>query len=389
MQNFEYCTPTKIYFGKNVIQKLPEVLGKYGRRVLMTYGGGSIKKTGLYDKVKELLPDFEIFELSGIEPNPKYSTSVLTGVRMCRENRIDVLLAVGGGSVLDCTKAIAACALYEGDSWDLITRKVPTTAALPVVDIMTMAATGSEYDETCVISRSETNDKLGYASRHLYPRASFIDPEYTYSLPRIQMVAGVADAMNHIFEQYFNSDPNELADGMMESSLRSLVKNVKIAVKDPENYEARAEIFLNCTLACNGILSLGEAPSGWPMHGLEHALSAYYDITHGVGLAILTPRWMRHILSEKTEGRIARYGVNVLGVDPSLPVRDAAEKAIDMTYELYESIGLPMHLKEVGIDGSRLEEMAHRIAESGRTMKPFVYVRLEEKDILEIFRASL
>ena len=388
MQNFEYCTPTKLIFGRDVVEKLPEALAQYGRRVLLTYGGGSIKKIGLYDRVKELLPDFEITELSGIEPNPKY-TSVLEGIRLCKENDIEVILSVGGGSVLDCSKAIAGCVCSEGDPWEIITSKVPTTGALPIVDIITMAATGSEYDSGGVISRTDTNDKVGYMSDHLFPKVSFIDPVYTYSVPRIQLLAGVADAMNHLMEQYFNADPNDLADGMMEASLRSLIKNVKIAVENPDDYDARAEIFLNCTLACNGILSIGEGYSGWPMHGMEHALSAYYDITHGIGLAIITPRWMKHILSADTEGRIAQFGINVLGVDADLPVREAAEKAIDELYALFEGLGIPMHLKEVGIDESRLSEMAHHVAENEGLDQPYVYAPLTEEDILKIFEESL
>ena len=176
MKNFEYHTPTKLIFGQGVVEKLPDILGSVGKKILLTYGGGSIKKNGLYDKVKGLLIDFEIFELPGIEPNPKYNPSVLDGVRLCKENNIEVILAVGGGSVLDCSKAIAAGALYDGEPWDLITHKVPTNDALPIVDIITMAATGSEYDGGGVISRTETNDKVGYMDSHLYPLCSFIDP---------------------------------------------------------------------------------------------------------------------------------------------------------------------------------------------------------------------
>lgn len=389
MKNFEYHTPTRLIFGKGVVDKLPEVLGALGRKVLLTYGGGSIRKNGLYARVTELLKDFEITELPGIEPNPKYSTSVLDGVRLCKEKGIEVILAVGGGSVLDCSKAIAAGALYDGEPWDLITYKVPTKAALPIVDIMTMAATGSEYDSGGVISRTETNDKVGYMDPHLYPVASFIDPTYTFTVPNRQTAAGVADAINHILEQYFNSEPNDLADGMMEASLKSLMKNVKIVLAAPGNYDARAEIFLNCTLACNGILSLGEGSSGWPMHAIEHALSAYYDITHGVGLAIITPRWMSHILNEQTLGRFVRYGVNVMGISPDLPRHTIAKQAISETYRFFESIGLPMHLQDVGIDESRLQEMAHHVAVNEGLDQKWVYAPLTEADILAILRNSL
>lgn len=389
MQNFEYNTPTRLIFGRGVISKLPGTVGALGKRVLLTYGGGSIRQSGLYARVIELMKDFEITELPGIEPNPKYSTSVLDGVRLCKENKTEVILAVGGGSVLDCSKAIAAGALYDGEPWDLITGKVPTKAALPIVDIMTMAATGSEYDSGGVISRTETNDKVGYIDPHLFPVASFVDPTYTFTLPVRQTAAGVADAMNHIFEQYFNSDPNDLADGMMEAALKSLMKNVKIVLGAPGNYEARAEIFLTCSLACNGILSLGEKGSGWPMHAIEHALSAYYDITHGIGLAIITPRWMTHILNEQTLGRFVRYGINVMGIDPGLPRHTIAKQAIADTYSFFESLGIPMHLKDVGIDESRLSEMAHHIAENEGLDNKWVYVPLTEADILTILRNSL
>ncbi len=389
MRNFEYNTPTKLIFGEGVIAKLPEVLGGIGKRVLLTCGGGSIKKNGLYARVMELLKGFEVTELSGIEPNPKYSTSVLDGVRLCKEKDIQVILAVGGGSVLDCSKAIAAGALYDGEPWDLIIGKVPTKAALPIVDIITMAATGSEYDPGCVISRTETNDKVGYIDPHLYPVVSFVDPTYTFTLPNRQTAAGVADAMNHIFEQYFNSDPNDFADGMMEAGLKSLMKNVKIVLEAPGNYDARAEIFLVCSLACNGILALGENGSGWPMHGIEHALSAYYDITHGIGLAIVTPRWMTHILNEQTLGRFVRYGINVMGIDPSLPRHTIAKQAIADTYSFFASIGIPMHLQEVGIDESRLQEIAHHIAVNEGLDGRHVYVPLTEADILTILRNSL
>jgi alcohol dehydrogenase YqhD (iron-dependent ADH family) len=310
-------------------------------------------------------------------------------VRLCKEKNIQAVLAVGGGSVLDCSKAIAAGALYDGEPWDLIIGKVPTEAALPIVDIITMAATGSEYDPGCVISRTETNDKVGYMDQHLYPVASFVDPTYTFTLPNRQTAAGVADAMNHIFEQYFNADPNDFADGMMEAGLRSLMKNVKIVLEAPGNYDARAEIFLVSSLACNGILSLGEKGSGWPMHGIEHALSAYYDITHGIGLAIITPRWMAHILNEQTLGRFVRYGVNVMDIDPKLPRHTIAKQAIADTYAFFESIGIPMHLKDVGIDESRIIEMAKHIAENEGLDGRHVYAPLTEADILTILRNSL
>jgi alcohol dehydrogenase YqhD (iron-dependent ADH family) len=387
MHNFDYHTPTRLIFGKDVIKELPEVMNQFGKKILLTYGGGSIKKIGLYDKVKELLKDFDIYELSGIQPNPKYDPSVLDGVKMCKENDVDVILAVGGGSVLDCSKAIAAGAKYDGDPWDLISYQVKAKDALPIVDIITLAATGSEYDAGGVISRTETNDKIGYVDPLLFPAVSFLDPTYTFTVSKKQTAAGCADAMNHIMEQYFCEDSTLLNDGFMEAGLKSLMINAKKCLDNPEDYNARAEMMLTCTYGCNGIYSLGNSQSGWPLHGMEHALSAYYDITHGEGLAIITPRWMKHVLSEKTVDRFVKYGVNVFNIDPSLDKMDIANKAIEETYKFFESINIPMHLREVGIDESRIDEMAHHVAINEGLDE--AWVPLQEKDISDIFRASL
>ena len=387
MQNFDYQTPTRLIFGKGAIAKLPRVMAGFGPKVLLTYGGGSIKKIGLYQKVLELLPDKEIIELPGIQPNPKYDPSVLEGVRLCKEHGVDVILSVGGGSVLDCSKAIAAGACYDGDPWDLISYRVKAQAALPIVDILTLAATGSEYDCGGVISRTETNDKIGYIDRLLYPVVSCLDPVYTFTVSRAQTAAGIADAMNHVMEQYFTGDTTLLNDGFCESMFRSLMENGRKCLANPEDYTARAEMMLACTYGCNGILALGNSPSGWPCHGIEHALSAYYDITHGWGLAIITPRWMKKILSERTLPRFVKYGVNVFGIDASLPAPEIAQRAIDATYAFFESIGIPMHLRDLGIDDSRIPEMAQHIALTEGLDE--AWVPLTESDIADIIRESL
>lgn len=387
MQNFDYMTPTRLIFGRDAIAKLPEVMTQFGKKILLTYGGGSIKRIGLYQKVLEMLKGYDIVELPGIQPNPKYDPSVLDGVRLCKEHNVDVILSVGGGSVLDCSKAIAAGAKYDGDPWDLISYKVKAKATLPIVDILTLAATGSEYDCGGVISRTETNDKIGYIDPLLFPVVSILDPVYTFTVSKKQTAAGIADAMNHTIEQYFVEDSTLLNDGFCESMLRSLMTNGRKCLENPEDYTARAEMMLACTYGCNGILALGNSYSGWPCHGIEHALSAYYDITHGEGLAIITPRWMRHILSERTMDRFVKYGINVFGIDPTLPKQEIAGKAIDATYEFFESINIPMHLREVGIDDSRIDEMAHHIAVNEGLDK--AYVPLTEQDIKEILLESL
>lgn len=387
MQNFDYMTPTRLIFGRDAIAKLPEVMTQFGKKILLTYGGGSIKKIGLYQKVLEMLKGYDIVELPGIQPNPKYDPSVLDGVSLCKEHNVDVILSVGGGSVLDCSKAIAAGAKYDGNPWDLISYKVKAKAALPIVDILTLAATGSEYDCGGVISRTETNDKIGYIDPLLFPVVSILDPVYTFTVSKKQTAAGIADAMNHTIEQYFVEDSTLLNDGFCESMLRSLMTNGRKCLENPEDYTARAEMMLACTYGCNGILALGNSYSGWPCHGIEHALSAYYDITHGEGLAIITPRWMRHILSERTMDRFVKYGINVFGIDPTLPKQEIAGKAIDATYEFFKSINIPMHLREVGIDESRIDEMAQHIAVNEGLDK--AYAPLTEQDIKEILLESL
>lgn len=388
MVNFDYQTPTRLIFGRGVVQeKLHDVMKKFGKRVLITWGGGSIKRSGLYDQVREILKDKEIHELPGIEPNPKYDPSVLEGVRICKEKNIDVILSVGGGSVLDCTKAIAGAACSDADPWDVITMKVPTLKAIPIVDIITLAATGSEYDRGGVISRTDTNDKLAYFSDLVFPAVSFIDPTYTFTLPVRQTLAGVSDCINHIMEQYFCGEHIMMNDAFMEGAIKSLMKNVRIVLEDPENYEARAEIFYATTLGCNGIYSLGNSESGWPMHAIEHALSGHYDINHGEGLAIVTPRWMKHILSEKTIERFVSFGTGVFGIDPALPEMEIAEKAIQSIHDFYREIGLPMTLREVGIDGSRIDEMAHHIAVNEGLEN--AWAPLHEEDIAAILRDCL
>ncbi len=348
---------------------------------------GSIKRNALNDQVKAIHKNKELYELPGIEPNPKYNPSVVEGVRICKEKKIDVILSVGGGSVLDCTKAIAGAACSDADPWDIVTGKAETLKAIPIVDIITMAATGSEYDNAAVISRTETNDKLAYFSKHTFPAVSFIDPTYTFTVPVKHTLAGVADCINHIMEQYFCGEHIMMNDAFMEGAIRSLIKNVKLVLQDPENYDARAEIFYATTLGCNDIYSLGNSRSGWPMHAIEHALSGHYDITHGEGLAIITPRWMSHILNHTTGAlhkqvveRCTSFGKGVFGV--STP-----EEAIKAIHDFYKEIGIPMTLREVGIDESRISEMAHHIAENEGLDK--AWVPLMESDIAAIITDSL
>ena len=386
MQDFDLYLPTHIVFGKDKVNELPKLMAPFGKKVLLTYGGGSIKKIGLYDKIKDSLKDAEIFELSGIEPNPKIG-SIRQGVKLCKEHNIDVILAVGGGSVLDASKNIAAGAFYDGDPWDLVKDNSKVGKSLPIVTILTLSATGSEYDASGVISNPETQEKLPIFG-DFAPRASILDPVYTYTVPKNQTAAGACDIMSHTFEQYLVKNGNMLTDGFCESMLRTVIKYAPIAIKDPQNYEARAALMQASSFGCCGLLNIGRDFSPWPVHGIEHEVSAYTDITHGVGLAIITPRWMRYSLNEITAPRFAQYGVNVWGLDKNLPQLELANKAIEKTEEFFKSLGLPSSFSEIGIDDKHFEDMAKHLCDNwgdlGLALTP-----LTRDDIVAILRNCL
>lgn len=382
MNNFNFCVPTDIRFGRDQIECLPEELKKYGKRVLLVYGGGSIKRTGLYEKIQTLLKEFEIYELSGIEPNPKLS-SVRKGVALCKEHKIDVVLAVGGGSCIDASKHIACGAFYEGDPWDLVLDRSKVTGALPIAVVLTICATGSEMNSGAVISNEETNEKLEINTPLLYPALSICDPTYLYTLPAKQTAAGTVDIMSHVFEQYFQpNDGAYLTDRLAEAVLKTCIHYGPIALKEPENYEARSNMMWSSTVGLNHLLTVGKG-GAWSVHPMEHELSAFYDITHGVGLAVLTPAWMRYVLSDKTVARFAMYARNVWDIEETDPYR-AAQLAIDKTEEFFISLGMPSTLQEVGIDHSRFAEMAEEaVRTSGIASRS--YVHLAKEDIVKIF----
>ncbi|WP_409069744.1 iron-containing alcohol dehydrogenase [Clostridium sp. FAM 1755] len=387
MLNFNYSIPTKIFFGKNQISVLGEQIKKYGSKILLTYGGGSIKKNGIYDKVIEILKNnhIEFVELSGIDPNPRV-TSVREGVKLCRENNIDFILAVGGGSTIDCSKVIAASYYYEGDPWDIVIKKVKINKSLPIGSILTLAATGSEMDSGAVISNMDTNEKLGVGHPSMAPKFSILDPEYTFTVPKNQTAAGTADIMSHIFEAYFSKTKDVyIQNRMAEAILKTCIKYGKIAVEEPENYEARANLMWASSLAINGLLSYGKSEP-WSVHPMEHELSAFYDITHGVGLAILTPNWMKYVLSDENVNDFYEYGVNVWNINPDENKYEIAKKAINKTREYFNELGIPATLKEVGINEEKLEKMAKAATRNGNLggFKP-----LNTEDVLNIYKLSL
>lgn len=384
MNNFNYHVPTDIRFGKDQIACLPEELKKYGHRVLLVYGGGSIKRTGLYDKVCQLLHEFEIYELPGIEPNPKLK-SVRTGAKLCKEHNVDVILAVGGGSCIDAAKHIACGAYYDGDPWDLMLDRSKITSALPIAVVLTICATGSEMNSGAVISNEETNEKLEINSPVLYPTLSICDPTYLYTLPKKQTAAGTVDIMSHVLEQYFQPNMEAyITDRLSEGVLKTCIKYGPIALEEPDDYEARSNLMWASTIALNHLLTVGKG-GAWSVHPMEHELSAFYDITHGVGLAILTPAWMKYVLCDKTVDRFAMLARNVWGVEAE-DAYEAARLGIEKTEEFFKNLGMPQRLSEVGIGTEKLRFMAEETVRTSR-ISSHSYYPLQADDILKIFES--
>jgi len=389
MYNFTFQNTTKIYFGEDQLEHLGDEVKQFGARVLLTYGGGTVKKIGLYDKVLSELQKagLTVFELSGIEPNPRHTT-VNRGAAICKKEKIDVLLAVGGGSTIDCTKVIAAASFYEGDSWDLVTHKVPVTKALPVLSVLTISATGSEMDSGGVISNTETNEKYGLLHPLLQPKVSFLDPVNTYSVNSFQTACGAADIMSHIFDVFYfaKTEKMDMIDRVMEAVIQTVVKYAPVAIAKPDNYEARANLMWASSWALNGFLQTGGFQAA-SCHAMEHELSAYYDITHGLGLAILTPRWMEYILDDSTAPHFRKFGVNVFGVDSSLSEMEGAKRAIACLSDFfYKTLGLQSTLTEIGIDAKHFKAMAENAC-GGAVLHGFK--SLTPEDVENIYKMCL
>lgn len=387
MLNFKYSIPTEIFFGKGQISSLPSELLRYGKKVLIVYGGGSIKRTGLYDTITALLRGAGIsyWELGGVEPNPRID-SIRAGAAICKKESVDAVLAVGGGSSIDCAKVVAAAAKYDGDAWDLVLDAGKIKEVLPIAVVLTIAATGSEMDRIAVISNLQTNQKLATSHDGMRPRFAILDPVYTYTVPRKQTASGTADIFSHVLESYFVKTPGTfLQKRLCEALLKTCLNFGVTALNEPENYHARANLMWASSLAINDLISYG-TERRWTVHPIEHVLSAHYDITHGVGLAVLTPNWMRFVCKQPENiPYFAEYGVNVWNLDGSLPAGRLAELSIHKTEEFFESLGLPKHLRDLGLPTDLLEQMAGEAAGKG-TVGGFQ--PLSKQDVLEILRMS-
>lgn len=389
MESFVYNIPTKVYFGRNQLENLGKEVSFYGKKVLLCYGGGSIKKSGLYDRVLAHLKeaDMEVFELSGIEPNPRIS-SVREGAKICKEENIDVLLAVGGGSVIDCTKFIGAARYYDGDAWDILTDKAAVKECLPIISILTLAATGSEMDAGGVISNPETGDKIGRGFAVMQPKVSFLDPSETFSVSKYQTACGSADIFSHLLEIYFvhANESMYMLDSIKEALMKTVIKYAPIALAEPDHYEARANLMWASSWAINGFLGAMQE-NDWTVHPIEHEISAIYDITHGLGLAILTPRWMRYILDDSNVDRFVQYGIQVFHIDATLPKKEIAMRAIERTEEfLFQTLGLESSLSKLGIDDTNIALMARKAC-GGDIL--YGYKHLNQKDIESILKSCL
>lgn len=384
--NFIYCNPTKLYFGKNALEGLNEELPKYGKNVLLVYGGGSIKKNGIYDKVVAILKanGKEIYEDGGVMPNPT-NVKLNEGIERARKAKADLILAVGGGSVCDYAKAVSVSANCNEDAWDkyFIRFEEPTCEIIPVGCVLTMVGTGSEMNGGSVITNHEQKLKIGHVfGDKVFPKFSVMNPEFTFTLPKYQMVSGIYDIMSHILEQYFSGTDDNTSDYLMEGLLRSIIHSANIAVENPTDYEARSNIMWTATWALNTLVAKGKT-TDWMVHMLGQAVAAYTDATHGMTLAAVTMPYYKYILPYGT-AKFARYAVNVWNVNPEgkTDMQIAYEGLLAME-EWMKTIGLVMNITELGAK----EEMLDGMVKSTLVMDGG-YKVFDEKDIRAVLQAS-
>ncbi len=388
MENFVFQSPTKIIFGKNTEKEVGRAIKEFGKKVLFHYGGGSIKKSGLFDKIVESLNEagIKFVELSGVQPNPRLSL-VEQGIKVCREEEIDAILAVGGGSVIDSAKAISMGVPYQGDVWDFFEGKAVPKEVLPLGTILTIPATGSEASRSCVITKEEGWYKRAVNDDIIRPKFAVMNPEITYTLPAYQTASGIVDIMSHVIERYFTNVRNvDFTDKLCEATLKTVIKNATIVLKEPDNYPARAEIMWTGTIAHNELLSTGRI-GDWGSHKIDHELSGIYDVAHGAGLAVVMPAWMKYVYKHDVN-RFTQFAVNVWNVEYYFedPERSALE-GIKRMEEFFKSLGMPTTLTEMNIPTDRFEEMAHKCVETP-TKSVGNFIPLKKEDVLNILNLA-
>ena len=387
MKDFNYCAPTRVIFGKNTELEVGKALKNAGAtRVLMQYGGGSIKKSGLYDRVVKAIRDegIELFELGGVQPNPHLSL-VRKAIEIVREQKIDYLLAVGGGSVIDTAKAIGFGALYKGDFWDFFTGAAKIEKTLPVGVVLTIPAAGSEGSNSSVITNEDGWIKRGLGCDLTRPAFAIYNPELTYSLPAYQTAAGATDIMAHIMERYFTNEPDvDMTDRLCESVLKTIIRQAPVAVKEPDNYVARAEMMWASTVAHNDFLSCFRV-GDWSSHQLSHELSGMYDATHGAALAVAFPAWMTYVYKHDVQ-RFCRFAVEVMGVEMDFfHPEETALKGIAALRAFFKSIGMPTTLSELGVPEDKLDVLADKV-KRGADGTTGQFVKLTRDDCLKIYQ---
>ena len=391
MFDFNYFTPTKVVFGKNTEEKIADLINEFGgKKVLIHYGGGSVIRSGLMKRVTDKLDAAGIsyVMLGGAVPNPHLGL-VYEGIELCKKEGVDFLLAVGGGSAIDSAKAIGYGLMNEGDVWDFYDYKRQAKASMPLGVILTIAATGSEMSDSSVITKEEGLVKRGYSSDFGRPKFAILNPELTMTLPDYQTACGCADIMMHTMERYFTNGGNmELTDSMAEALLRTVKDNAKILVKDPKNYDARAEVMWAGSLSHNGLTGCGNDGGDWMTHKLEHELGGLYDVAHGAGLAAIWGSWARYVYKDCLP-RFKKFAINVMGVTPTGSDEEIAIKGIEAMEDFYRQIKMPTNLRELGVEATDedLKLMAHKCAvgvNGGKGSAKF----LRENDMYEIYKMS-
>ena len=387
MENFTYQNSTKIIFGRGTEEQVGEETSRFSKKILLHYGQGNIKKTGLYDKVIESLKKsgVEFIELPGVRPNPKLSL-VREGIRICRENNISFILAVGGGSVIDSAKAIAIGVPYSGDVWDFFIRKAIEKETMPIGVVLTIPAAGSETSKSMVITNEEQNLKLFNSGiEEVRPRFSILNPELTYSLPAYQTACGAVDIMAHVMERYFTQTRDvDITDRLCEATLKTMIKFAPIALMEPENYTARAEIMWAGTIAHNDLLGTGREED-WGSHKIEHGVSALNDMAHGAGLAIIFPAWMKYVYKANIN-RFAQFAVRVWNIEPSFDSQEiVAMEGIRRLEVFFGDIDMPGSLKDAGIVRSQFDKIAEISTFYG---SPGSIIKLSKKDVIEILNLT-
>ncbi len=390
MQNFKYFTPTKVVFGKETEKQVAGLIKEFGgTKVLIHYGGGSVIKSGLMKTVTDILDEAKIsyISLGGAVPNPRLGL-VYEGIKLCKEENVDFILAVGGGSTIDSAKAIGYGVINDGDVWDFYDYKRKATACLPIGVILTLSATGSEMSDSSVITKEEGLVKRGYSSDYARPKFAIMNPELTMTLPDYQTACGCTDIMMHTMERYFTLGANmEITDAIAEGLLRTVMNNAKILVRDPKNYEARAEVMWAGSLSHNGLTGCGNDGGDWMSHKLEHELGGLYDVAHGAGLAAVWGSWARYVYLNCLP-RFKKFALNVMGVENKGSDEEIALKGIEAMEAFYREINMPTNLRELGVNATEEElvEMAHKCAVGvGGAMGSARL--LKEEDMLAIFRA--